>query len=98
MTAPTAGRTTIHLVPHTHWDREWYEPFQTFRMRLVELVDHVLDLLDAEPSFRFTNDLGHAYTFTHRAGSCSRRRRGRCAGICSLAGSTRGLPGRPGPD
>jgi alpha-mannosidase len=57
MTAPTAGRTTtIHLVPHTHWDREWYEPFQTFRLRLVELVDHVLDLLDAEPSFRFTLD------------------------------------------
>ena len=20
--------TTIHLVPHTHWDREWYRPFQ----------------------------------------------------------------------
>ncbi|HSH22402.1 MAG TPA: hypothetical protein VK992_07300, partial [Candidatus Caenarcaniphilales bacterium] len=47
---------TIHLVPHTHWDREWYEPFQVFRMRLVELVDHVLELLDAEPEFRFTLD------------------------------------------
>jgi len=33
----------IHLVPHTHWDREWYEPFQVFRMRLVELVDELLD-------------------------------------------------------
>src|SRR5690349_21851537 len=30
--------TTIHLVPHTHWDREWYQPFQTFRMRLVDLI------------------------------------------------------------
>jgi mannosylglycerate hydrolase len=56
--APTTAdtRTTIHLVPHTHWDREWYEPFQTFRMRLVELVDHVLDLMEREPSFRFTLD------------------------------------------
>ena len=23
------------MVPHTHWDREWYEPFQTFRLKLV---------------------------------------------------------------
>ena len=37
-------RTVVHLVPHTHWDREWYEPFQTFRMRLVELVDQLLEL------------------------------------------------------
>lgn len=29
----------VHLVPHTHWDREWYEPFQRFRMRLVDLLD-----------------------------------------------------------
>ena len=25
-------QTIIHLVPHTHWDREWYRPFQSFRM------------------------------------------------------------------
>lgn len=48
--------TTVHLVPHTHWDREWYRPFQDFRMRLVELVDQVLDMLDADPTFRFTLD------------------------------------------
>ena len=49
-------RTTVHLVPHTHWDREWYQPFQVFRMRLVELVDRVLDMLEADPAFRFTLD------------------------------------------
>ena len=49
-------RTTIHLVPHTHWDREWYRPFQSFRMQLVDLVDRVLDMLDTEPAFAFTLD------------------------------------------
>ncbi|MBA2254447.1 MAG: hypothetical protein H0W07_04970 [Chloroflexi bacterium] len=53
--SPTAT-TTVHLVPHTHWDREWYEPFQAFRMRLVDLVDDVLARLESEPSFRFTLD------------------------------------------
>ena len=27
---------TIHVLSHTHWDREWYLPFQQFRVRLVE--------------------------------------------------------------
>ena len=43
MTTDAAARTTIHLVPHTHWDREWYRPFQSFRMQLVDLVDRVLE-------------------------------------------------------
>lgn len=36
----------IHLVSHTHWDREWYHPAGRFRQRLVALVD---ELLDAPP-------------------------------------------------
>ncbi|HTT85901.1 MAG TPA: hypothetical protein VMF60_00915 [Acidimicrobiales bacterium] len=44
-------------MPHTHWDREWYEPFQTFRLRLVRLVDTLLDLLEDDPSYgRFLLD------------------------------------------
>ncbi|WP_127502034.1 glycoside hydrolase family 38 C-terminal domain-containing protein [Actinoplanes solisilvae] len=46
----------IVLVPHTHWDREWYEPFQVFRHRLVDALDQVLELAEAEPGFRFTLD------------------------------------------
>ena len=56
MKADAPARTTIHLVPHTHWDREWYRPFQSFRMQLVDLVDRVLDMLEAEPDFAFTLD------------------------------------------
>ena len=39
----TAGghHRRVAVVPHTHWDREWYEPFQAFRLRLVELLDDV---------------------------------------------------------
>jgi alpha-mannosidase len=44
----------LHLVvvPHTHWDREWYQPFQEFRRRLVRLTDKLLDLLEGDASFR----------------------------------------------
>ncbi|HTF12917.1 MAG TPA: hypothetical protein VK659_32555 [Asanoa sp.] len=44
------------FVPHFHWDREWYEPFQVFRHRLVEALDTVLDTAERDPSFRFTVD------------------------------------------
>jgi mannosylglycerate hydrolase len=53
--------TVVHLVPHTHWDREWYEPFQTFRMRLVELIDELLARMSEDPRLRFTLD-GQAAT------------------------------------
>lgn len=43
--------TTIHIVAHTHWDREWYLPFQSFRLKLVHLLDLLLDLLDHDPDF-----------------------------------------------
>lgn len=49
-------RTVVHLVPHTHWDREWYEPFQTFRLRLVDLVDELLVRMESDPRLRFTLD------------------------------------------
>ena len=42
----------VIVVPHTHWDREWYEPFQTFRLRLVDLLDDLLPRLDADPAYR----------------------------------------------
>ena len=43
---------TVHVVPHTHWDREWYKPFPVFRMQLVELLDGLLDTLDELPAYR----------------------------------------------
>ena len=47
----------ITFVPHTHWDREWYEPFQTFRLKLVETVDALLDLMERDPAYaRFLLD------------------------------------------
>src|SRR5215211_4087424 len=46
----------LYLVPHTHWDREWYEPFQRFRLRLIDLVDGVLDRAEADRRFCFTFD------------------------------------------
>ena len=64
--APDADRTDeprlqglrrFFVVPHTHWDREWYVPFEEFQLRLASVVDEVLDVLESDPSFTcFTLD------------------------------------------
>jgi alpha-mannosidase len=33
----------VLVVAHTHWDREWYHSAGTFRQRLVDLIDELLD-------------------------------------------------------
>jgi mannosylglycerate hydrolase len=48
---------TYHIVPHTHWDREWYKSFESFRSMLVHMVDDLIELCDSDPSFTcFTLD------------------------------------------
>ncbi len=40
------------LISHTHWDRAWYVTFQEYRVRLVRLIDKLIDLLERDPGFR----------------------------------------------
>src|SRR5690349_16002328 len=54
---PSPSDFRFLVVPHTHWDREWYVPFEVFRLRLGAVVDGVLDTLEDDPSFTsFTLD------------------------------------------
>jgi len=47
----------IIIVPETHWDREWYLPFQEYRAKLVLLMDKLLDILKSDPDYKnFTLD------------------------------------------
>ena len=43
---------TYHLIPHTHWDREWYLTRAVFVSRLVPALDDLLARLEDEPGFR----------------------------------------------
>jgi mannosylglycerate hydrolase len=46
------GAHTLYLISHTHWDREWHLTYQQFRLRLVVLMDKLLDLLQSDPDYR----------------------------------------------
>jgi mannosylglycerate hydrolase len=45
--------TTIHLISHTHWDREWYLTFQQFRYKLVHLMNVLLDILEKNQDYHY---------------------------------------------
>jgi len=42
----------FHLIPHTHWDREWYLPRAAFHARLVAMLDDLIERLQADAAFR----------------------------------------------
>ena len=42
-------RPVVHLIAHTHWDREWYLPLGALRARLVPMLDGLLTQLESDP-------------------------------------------------
>lgn len=44
-------KTTAHIIAHTHWDREWYRPFEHHRHDFVVLMNQLLAQFEQDPSF-----------------------------------------------
>ncbi|WP_086350346.1 alpha-mannosidase [Candidatus Enterococcus clewellii] len=42
----------VYIVSHSHWDREWYMAYEQHHMRLIELMDDLLELFETDPSFK----------------------------------------------
>ena len=44
------------VVPHTHWDRDWYWPIERFRVRLIDMFSKMLELFEQDADYRFSMD------------------------------------------
>ena len=55
----TKDKRQLMVISHTHWDREWYLPYQSFRVRLVGLFDMLLDIFDSDPGYKHFMLDGH---------------------------------------
>ena len=49
---PNGSARRFIVVSHTHWDREWYLPFEAFRVRLVRMMDALIELFERDPGFK----------------------------------------------
>jgi mannosylglycerate hydrolase len=46
----------VLLYLHTHWDREWYRSFESYRIRLCEVVKNLIETLEKNPEQVFMLD------------------------------------------
>ena len=40
-----------HLISHTHWDREWYQPVEIYRFRLMEVFGRLKEIFSSGKPF-----------------------------------------------
>ncbi len=52
----SSNNIVVFVAPHTHWDREWYLPFQKFRYQLVNIMKKLLEYMNHHPLYKFTFD------------------------------------------
>lgn len=45
-------KPVIHVVSHTHWDREWYMPYEAHHVKLIETMDTLLETFEQDAEFR----------------------------------------------
>ncbi|MBQ7727592.1 MAG: alpha-mannosidase [Clostridia bacterium] len=46
-------KKTLHIIPHSHWDREWYLPFEKHRVRLVDLFDTLIKVMEENKDYTY---------------------------------------------
>lgn len=42
-----------HFISHTHWDREWYKTFETFRLDVVDMINSLFEIFENNPDFKY---------------------------------------------
>ncbi|CAM4270998.1 alpha-mannosidase [Erysipelothrix inopinata] len=45
-------KKTVHIISHSHWDREWYMAYEQHHMRLVDLFEDLFDVFENDPGFK----------------------------------------------
>jgi alpha-mannosidase len=46
------NNNVCHIISHTHWDREWYLPYEKHHVRLVKLMDTLLEVLENNSNYK----------------------------------------------
>ena len=46
-------KKVLHIISHSHWDREWYMSFEEHHMRLIELIDSIIEKMENDNRYRY---------------------------------------------
>ncbi|EKN65229.1 glycoside hydrolase family protein [Neobacillus bataviensis LMG 21833] len=47
-----SAKQSVHIISHTHWDREWYLPFEKHHVLLCKLMDQLMETLEADENYK----------------------------------------------
>ncbi len=47
------AKTKVHVIPHSHWDREWYFTSSRSTIYLVKHLKEVIETLEAKDDYHF---------------------------------------------
>ncbi|MDQ7824481.1 MAG: glycoside hydrolase family 38 C-terminal domain-containing protein [Candidatus Eremiobacteraeota bacterium] len=42
---------SVFIVPHTHWDREWYVPYEIFRKKLTDMLLSLVEAMEHDKEY-----------------------------------------------
>ena len=43
-----------HIISHTHWDREWYLPYEKHHMLYIEMMDTLIDTMEKDQEYKLS--------------------------------------------
>lgn len=46
------SKKVVHVISHTHWDREWYMPYEAHHVKLIETIDTLIETFKTDPDFK----------------------------------------------
>nr|SUY82729.1 alpha-mannosidase [Clostridioides difficile] len=46
-------KKNVHIVPHMHWDREWYFSTEESRILLVNNMEEIMDMLENNHNYPY---------------------------------------------
>ena len=45
------NKRIVHLISGTHWDREWRHTAEQSKLRLADLLDNIIEILENKPEY-----------------------------------------------
>ncbi|MFV0254829.1 MAG: hypothetical protein ACK5G7_01700 [Erysipelotrichaceae bacterium] len=46
-------RRNVHVVPHAHWDREWYFTVEDSSVLLIEHIEYLINMLETYEAYKY---------------------------------------------
>ena len=47
------SKQEVHIIPSNHLDRAWLKPFEVNRLRMVNMMDNLIEVMEQNREFKY---------------------------------------------